>query len=341
MQTEGPQAPRPRKTELRELEIEPEDAGGTLKDVLVDRVIDLSTGAIHRLLKDALVMIGDEPCAGNRVVKAGEVYRFEVEEEAGVQLVPAPLDGFEVLYEDEACMVVAKPSGVGVTADRGSTDAPFLSACLHHLEAGSGEGRTPRPRVVHRLDKETSGAVVLAKSREALRSLTSQFTKRKVEKEYAALVHGVPHRVDGVIDLPIGYELRSNKLRAGGRDARPARTQYVVAERFRGYSLLHVMPLTGRQHQIRIHLEAVGHPLVVDKSYGDRQELLLSSFKKNYRPNRRRIERPLLDRLALHARRLKFESPATGETVEVVAEYPKDLAVTLKQLRKWAAPHRR
>jgi 23S rRNA pseudouridine1911/1915/1917 synthase len=309
--------------------------GWKLRDFLTDTLYDFGSSAIGRILKEGWVVINDQAVDGGLKLKGGEVLVLDYPTDDLLRFPAKSLQGFSVLFEDDSVVVAMKPAGVGVTADRGQSTAPFLSALVQHFEQSKLDP-VPRPRVVHRLDKETSGAVIVAKSRAALQDLTSQFADKLIEKEYSALVLGVPHKAEGQIDLPIGYETRSSKLRAGGKDAVEARTRFKVLEKFRGYALLAVWPITGRQHQIRIHLEAVGHPLAVDHLYGGQQALLLSQFKRKFVLNRTRVERPLLERLSLHASRVKFRSPATGETVEVSAEFPKDLRVAVRQLGKWA-----
>ena len=320
---------------LEFITVSAQQEGMRLKDALTDKLLELPSSVILKLLREGRVQVDGRGADGGTILRVGQRIEMRPLTEPHLVIRARPLDGFEVLYEDAAALVCAKPAGVGVTAGRGELEAPFLGACLHHLS--SSEAAAPcRPRVVHRLDRDTSGAVIIAKSREALRHLAGQFEEGTVEKRYAALVVGVPHRSEGVIDLPIGTEA-GGKLRAGGKDARPASTRFEIEERFRGYALMGVTPLTGRTHQIRVHLESIGHPLVVDPLYGAQSTFLLSSFKRAYVPNRRNKERPLMARLALHAQRLSFDSPVTGQRVEVEAPYPKDLRVTLKQLRRWAA----
>lgn len=314
-----------------------EHAGIALKDFLTDVLVDLASSEIQRLLRQGYVKVGDRGGQGGLRLAGGDRVFLAWPDDRLHRLEPRPLKGFEALYEDESVLAAFKPAGVGVTADRGQKFSAFLGACLHHFRGREPE-RSTRPRVVHRLDKETSGVVLIAKSREALRSLTSQFEAGAVGKDYLALVLGEPHREEGVIDLPIGMEVHTQKLRAGGKNARPAETRFSVEERFRGYALLRLRPITGRQHQIRLHCEAVGHPLVVDPLYGGQEALLLSSFKRRYNQNRKREERPLLSRLSLHAARIVFRSPARDEEVVVDAPFPKDMRVALKQLRKWAPP---
>jgi 23S rRNA pseudouridine1911/1915/1917 synthase len=321
--------------EIRTLECSSAFEGWKVREFLSETLYDFGSSAIGRLLKEACVLINDKAVDGGLLLKGGETVTVQIPDEELLRFRPETLPGFSVLYEDGSVIVALKPPGVGVTSDRGKLDAPFLGACVKHF-LSLKTALIPRPRVVHRLDKETSGAVIVAKSRAALQNLTEQFANDEIEKEYTALVLGVPHKEEGEIDLPIGTEIRTNKLRAGGKDPKEARTTFKIVQKFRGYSLLSVKPVTGRQHQIRIHLEAVGHPLAIDRLYGGKDALMLSDFKRRYVPNRRDEERPLMDRLSLHASRIVFRSPETDEPVEVTADFPKDFRIVLKQLGKWA-----
>ncbi len=321
-----------------------DDDGLTLLEFLSERLFDVSTSGLKKVIRAGGAAVNDREAAEDRVLHPGDVVEVEVpddEEEGIVRFKPAPLEGFSVLYEDERCLACLKPAGTAVIAERGQLDAPFLGAVLHHLMKKAE--KPPRPRVVHRIDKETSGVVVIAKDRDALRSLSEQFEERVIAKEYLALVQGVPgeEQESGEIDLPIGPAGRSGerRQRVGGREAKPARTTWSVEERFRGFTLLRVKPETGRQHQIRVHLEAVGFPLAVDPIYGGTESILLSKIKPGYRAKGDK-ENPLLGRLSLHAAKIAFRSPA-GHDVEVTAPLPHDFEVALKQLRKYADPTKR
>lgn len=323
------------------LTVDPQSDGMRVLDFLTDELIKLSSSSIQLLLKNSRVTKDGHVVQGGHRVHQGEALELDFKKLDILRIEAAALPGFSVLYEDAALIVAAKPAGVGVTPDRGDNRARFVGACLKHFEdTVKSPNKCPRPRIVHRLDKGTTGAVLIAKSREALKDLTEQFQSNSVTKTYHALAQGVPVKDEALIDLPIGVENRGGKIRVGGKETRPASTALKVLERFRGHSLLELVPKTGRQHQIRVHLEAVGHPLTVDPLYGGTEVLKLSDFKRAYVPNRRGEERPLLERLSLHAARIEFRSPATQEAVIVEAPYPKDLRVTLKQLRRWAPARR-
>lgn len=320
-----------------------DDDGLTVLEFLSERLYDVSTSGLRKVIRGGGVSVNGGECAEDRVLHAGDQVELELpedEDEGIVRFKPAPLEGFSVLYEDARCLACAKPAGTAVIAERGQLEAPFLGAVLHHLMKSSST--PPRPRVVHRIDKETSGVVLIAKDRDAVRVLTEQFEERELAKEYLALVQGEAgeDQDSGEIDLPIGPALKGERrMRVGGKDAKAARTTWTVAERFRGFTLLRVRPETGRQHQIRVHLEAIGFPLAVDPIYGGTDGVYLSKVKPGYRAKGDE-ENPLLGRLSLHAAKIAFRSP-TGDEREVVAPLPHDFEVALKQLRKYADPSRR
>lgn len=198
----------------------------------------------------------------------------------------------------------------------------------------------PRVRVVHRLDKDTSGVLLFAKHAAAQRHLSHQFQNNTIEKQYLALVVGRPAQPEGEIDAPLDRHptdpTRMTIVKHGGR---PARTAWKLEQAFRGYALLRVFPQTGKTHQIRVHLKHAGLPLAVDPLYnrprpGAEAALMLSDFKRGYRPpGHGHAERPLIARLTLHAHRLTFDAPAGG-TISLEAPLPKDLRATLAQLAR-------
>ena len=236
----------------------------------------------------------------------------------------------EILHEDESLLVANKPAGLLAVPDRFDKDKPDLVSLL--------QAARPNERLtnVHRLDLNTSGVFVLAKKQDAFRELVRQFRERETKKIYAALVRGTPGISPLTVDLPIGrHPKRPGLARIDHNRGSEARSVINVRERFRGYALLEVVIETGRMHQIRVHVQAIGCPLVGDPDYGG-APLLLSQFKAGYKGKEEEVERPLLDRPALHAERLTLTQPSTGQSLTLEAPWPKDLTVALKQLRKFA-----
>jgi 23S rRNA pseudouridine1911/1915/1917 synthase len=237
---------------------------------------------------------------------------------------------YRILHCDAALVAVDKAAGIAVLPGRGRMES------LVELLAGDAALKGAAPLLVHRLDADTSGVMVFALTAEAQRKLGGQFRSRSVEKEYYALVRGTPLHESGSVDLPIGRDPgNKNRMVIRGLDAKKARTKWVVERRFKGVTLLKVYPVTGRRHQVRAHLKAMGFPLAVDPYYGG-AALMLSEFKKHYKVGKHQEERPLMDRLTLHARRLKLAHPTTGAEIAFSAELPKDFATALTALEKWA-----
>ncbi|MCB0533929.1 MAG: RluA family pseudouridine synthase [Lewinellaceae bacterium] len=234
----------------------------------------------------------------------------------------------ELLHEDEHVLVVVKPADLLTIPDRfGNPDS--LQAQL--------ERKYGKIYIVHRLDRETSGVICFARTEAAHRNLSMQFEQHKVGKHYLALVDGVMHQETGEIDKPIGpHPVIAGKM-AVSKQGKPSFTQYQVLELFKQFTLVEATLKTGRTHQIRVHFQSIGYPLAVDSLYGRREGFLLSEIKgRNYRSGKfSEEERPLMTRTSLHATRLVFEHPETGERLEFSAELPKDFNAVLNQLRKW------
>lgn len=232
-----------------------------------------------------------------------------------------------VLYEDDSLLVVAKPSGLLVLPDRYDKEQPNVYHCCLQ-EFG-------QVFIVHRIDRETSGILLLAKTAEAHAALNMSFQNREVQKAYLALSKGETAQPEGIVDLPLReHSGRRAMMVVDEKRGKPSMTRYRVLERLRGFSWVEAKPVTGRTHQVRVHLKEIGLPIVGDPLYGDGAPLLLSGIKKNYRGKGE--ERPLIERTALHAFSLVFEHPLTGRQISCDAPLPKDMKATLQRLRKYS-----
>ncbi len=333
-----------------------EDAGRRLDTYLVALLPDLSRTRIQELIRDGLVRVsasddppGAAPAAALR--RARPSYRIEPGETIEIEVVPRPsLEAapedipLNFLYEDAAFVVVNKPAGMVVHAGAGHARGTLVNALLYRLGELSSAGGPLRPGIVHRLDRGTSGVLVVARTDSAHRSLAGQFRARTVKKIYLALVHGRLSRDSGTIDLPIARDTH-RRVRMSARAARPgrsampagrqARTDWRVLARLPGFTLVEIELHTGRTHQIRAHFSALGHPLAGDTLYGSPRAFTASGSPT--RPVARRQPRapappPPLGRPFLHAARLGFTHPSTGLRVEFRAPFPRDLAEYLAHL---------
>jgi len=235
----------------------------------------------------------------------------------------------EILYEDSHLVVVNKPAGILTIPDRWDKTKVSLLGIMNETLSSS-------LRMVHRLDKETSGLILFAKDVEAQREISRQFESREISKTYFALVDGEVKETSAKIELPLDEDPQHPGMtRVDEKRGKPSVTLYEILEKFRGFTFLRVTPLSGRTHQIRVHLSSIGHPLAVDVLYGKRSAICLSELKPNFK-KKSEGERPLISRLTLHAGGLRFKN-LDGHEITLEAPLPKDLTVTLKNLRKFKA----
>ena len=268
--------------------------------------------------------------------------------------MPKP-ERLEILHNDADLVAINKPAGIASVP--GAGEAKIASKLIAEQLGLPFKGEDdPRIRPVHRIDMDTSGVLLFAKHRAAQQAISNQFQNRTVAKTYLALVAGVPSDLAGEIDAPMRRDPSAPIRMEIFRTGKPSVTRWKLLQRFRGFALLEVSPLTGRTHQIRVHLTSIGHPLVVDPLYGARQRpahlsrsptrdtdveerpagLYLSAFKRGFKPGRDDVERPLIARLSLHAQRLSLLHP-NGSPLSLVAEPPKDLRAALNALTKYAS----
>ena len=304
-----------------------QDSGKRLDIFLAERQALFTRSQVQRAIKDSRIRVDQVLQKASYHVRAGE--RIEV-----VLIDPVPLEGqaenipLEVLYEDAALMVVNKPPGMVVHPACGNYTGTLVNALLHHCTTLSGIGGVLRPGIVHRLDKGTSGILVVAKNDIAHQGLSRQFKLHTIVRRYQALVHGSMDKTAGTIETLIGrHPTQRKKMSALPRRGRQAVTHWKVAEKFAGLTLLEVTLETGRTHQVRVHLSSMGHPVVGDGVYGAgkrKKEICLPGVRKALSE----IDRPLL-----HAGYLQFTHPESQALVEFAVPLPEDFSRVLQAVR--------
>jgi len=308
--------------EVVTVEVTDAEADKRVDHVLVGRLGDRTRSQIQRLIKEGRAQVGAKTARASTVVRVGDVVTLEIP--APVPAQPRAEDlHVDILYDDVDLVVVSKPAGMVVHPAAGHTDGTLVNALLHHVRDLSGVGGELRPGIVHRLDRGTSGVMVVAKHDRAHAELARQFKEREVEKRYAVLVWGVV-QAGRRIDLPVGRDpVHRKKISTRSRRGRAALTRITRAEDLQGVSFLEVAIATGRTHQIRVHLSAIGHPVVGDALYG--------GTHRHPTPSLRAVQR--LERPFLHAAHLAFHHPADGRVVEFQSPLPEDLVSVLSELR--------
>jgi 23S rRNA pseudouridine1911/1915/1917 synthase len=307
-----------------------EEAGSRLDAVLSARLPHTSRSYATKLIRAGHVSVNDTFKKAGYIVKSGDIIQSHIPPPQPIACRPEPM-ALSILFEDADIIVVDKPPGMVVHPAAGNQSGTLVNALLHHCTDLKDIGGKLRPGIVHRLDKDTSGCIVIAKNNVAHEALTNQFKERQVKKQYLALVYGSMKAPDGIIDSPIGRHLVDRKkMSTKTRKGRTTETHWKIKERFPGLSLLEIDLKTGRTHQIRVHCASIGHPVVGDATYGGRKkwkEISSSSMQNIVRPVKRQM---------LHAWRLAFTHPATGESVRFESPIPEDLASLLAALRALA-----
>jgi 23S rRNA pseudouridine1911/1915/1917 synthase len=292
------------------------DAGRRLDLFLAERFPELSRTRIQELVREGHVRVGGGIAKVSHRVAASETIEIDVLPRPALEALPEDLP-LDLLHVDEDFVIVNKPAGMVVHAGAGHLRGTLVNALLHRLGNLSAAGGALRPGIVHRLDRETSGAMVVARNDQAHEHLSEQFRSRNVRKIYLALVHGKMPRDSGTITLPISRDpRRRTRMTARATKGRHARTDWHVVARLDRCTLVEAMLHTGRTHQIRAHFAAIGHPVVGDTVYG---------APRGLRAGTRNL--PLLERNFLHAARIGFSHPSSGAWVEVRAPLPNDLRV--------------
>jgi 23S rRNA pseudouridine1911/1915/1917 synthase len=301
------------------LSAEPADSGRRLDQFVQRRLPQFSRARVQEWIKAGRVLINGKPTRASFLVRSGDSIDVEPAEPAPLRAVPEELP-LHVLYEDDDVVAIDKPAGMVVHAGAGVHAGTLVNALLHRFAALSQVSGPLRPGIVHRLDRYTSGVLLVAKNDPAHRALAAQFSGRQVEKVYLALVHGSMPNETGRIERPIARDpIRRTRMTARLRQGRAALTEYRVLRRFSKFTLLEVRIGTGRTHQIRVHLSSTGHPVAGDTLYGA--------------PGR--IEgRPPPGRYFLHAHRVRFRQPSTDQEITVESPLPADLQTWMEELAR-------
>ena len=299
------------------LEFTTESAIERLDRFLAARCPDLSRSRLQDLIGDGQVTVDGAPTRPASRLKAGQLVSLTIPEPPSSHVEPQDVP-FEVMFQDRDILVVNKPAGLTVHPGAGRRDQTLVNGLLKLCPDLREVGGFARPGIVHRLDKDTSGLLAVAKNQGAYVNLVGQLKQRKFKKVYTALVRSRLSPDEAVIEAPLGRDPRNRKRIAVVANGREAITRYRIARYYDGYTLVEVMPETGRTHQIRVHLSSLGHPLAGDGTYGRAH--------------------PRLDRHFLHASLLGFTHPSTGEHVEFASELPSDLSTFLHTLSPGANP---
>ena len=298
--------------------VEKEDEGIRIDSYLSKKDEELSRVAIQRLIKEEKILVNGKKVKASYKVQENDSVTLEEEEPKEIELKAQDIP-VEVLYEDEDIIVVNKPKGMVVHPGNGNPDGTLVNALMTICKDSlSGIGGEIRPGIVHRLDKDTSGVIVVAKNDKAHINLSEQIKNHEVEKTYIALVRGIVKENEATINMPIGRNKNDRKKMAVEKDGKQAITNFKVLERFPkdNCTLLEVKIETGRTHQIRVHLSYIGYPIIGDTTY--------SNGKNKWQ----------VIGQCLHAKSLKFKHPTTGKEMTIEAEVPKYFEEILEQLRK-------
>jgi 23S rRNA pseudouridine1911/1915/1917 synthase len=298
------------------------DSGKRLDQVVHERLPQFSRSRIQQWIREGRILVNGAGERPSYRVRAGDAIEVNPAEppplRATAEDIPLP-----ILYEDDDLVAVDKPAGMVIHAGAGVHSGTLVNALLHRFSALSGVGGALRPGIVHRLDRFTSGVLLVAKNDAAHRALAAQFSGRQVEKIYLALVHGTVKRESGRIERPIARDpVRRTRMTARLERGRAAWTEYRVLRRFAGFTLLEARIGTGRTHQIRVHLSSIGHPVAGDTLYG-------APAKGEGRPP--------LGRYFLHAHRIRFRQPSSGEEISLESPLPAELQSWMTGLAEAAA----
>ncbi len=300
---------------MKEIILQVENSNNVRLDVYIASLTDYTRSYVKKLCDEGCVLLNDKTVKCNKTVKNGDKICVNLPDEIRIDAQPKDIP-IDIIYQDDDLAIINKPQGLTVHAGNGTNDDTLVNALLYHLDNLSGINGVVRPGIVHRIDKNTSGLLVVAKNDKAHLALAKQLEDKTCHRVYVALVEGVIKQENGRIETFIGRNINDRTKMAVVKAGRKAITEYRVLQRYEGYTLCEFTLFTGRTHQIRVHAKHIGHPVVGDKEYGFKNQ----KFK--------------LDGQLLHAKKLEFVHPSTGKKVSYTAQIPEYFENILKKLKK-------
>ncbi len=292
-----------------------QDESGRLDAYLAKKISELSRSQVKKLIEDGSILVNGEKIKSSYKIEYKDSIRVEIPEEKEIEILPENIE-LDIIYEDDDICLVNKAQDMVVHPATGNYSGTLVNALMYHIDTLSDLNGEIRPGIVHRLDKDTSGLLVVAKNNKSHEILADNFKKRDIKRKYQALVYGVVQKDKGIIEGPIGrHPVNRQRMAVVEENSKEAKTYYKVLERFNNYSLVELQLETGRTHQLRVHMEYINHPIVGDPIYTRRK----NPFK--------------LDKQALHAKKLGFSHPTTKEYMEFEIDLPEYLEKIIRNLR--------
>ena len=296
-----------------EYDIDPACSQKRLDVFLAEVQADITRSGVKRLIESDCVAVNGAPAKAHYKLKEGDQVTMSVPDPEPLEVRPEAIP-LSIVYEDECLIVIDKPPGMVVHPAPGHSGGTLVNALLHHCQDLTGIGGVERPGIVHRLDKDTSGLIAVAKTETCMQSLSRQFKDRDIQKVYLAFAKGTFEKPSGIIDAPIGrHKIHRKKMSTRAPVGREAQTRYEVIQQLDGYAYVRLFPKTGRTHQLRVHLASLGHPILGDSLYGGTLGPGL----------------PRIDRQALHAHRLELTHPLSGSSLQLESLLPSDMEALL------------
>lgn len=333
-----PLIPNEEKIESMEFCIRGRVEGQRIDAYLVKRFGDYSRAYLQRLIKSGKVTVNGKPVKASHHIHSSEEIRVELPQLEELHLKPEQMP-LQILYEDEDIAAINKQPDLVIHPSRGHLQGTLVNGLLFYFENLSDYTDVYRPGIVHRLDRNTSGVLLVAKSNRAHAGLAEQFEKREIHKEYLAIVEGSLKLDRNIVNLPLAMDPHNRERMAVRKNGKEAITEYVVLARYPGYTLVHVFPKTGRTHQIRVHLKSEGHPIVADEMYGAVPALSMAMIHRQANLAPPEPDEIILDRTALHAWRIHFRHPGSKCQMTLSAPLPEDITNVLRTFQHfWPNP---